>query len=187
MIDRPLPEFCYSRRPLREIGGVVIHYFSAINVAPDRWDDPDTCFDLFLDLNTPGPERGLVMRRSNAPRYYASAHYLIDRDGQDYQLVPLDRQAYHAGRSEWADRDNLNAWTVGIEFIATHDSGFTLEQYRTGQRICAQLMSAHGFPLDNITGHEHVAPGRKKDPGPLFEWDRFKEPLRNVGRYHHGV
>lgn len=182
MENRPLPEFCYSRRPLYGVGGVVIHYFSAVNVAPERWDDPDACYDLFLDLNSPGPERGLVMRPTSGTRYYASAHYMIDRFGHPFQLVPLGRQAYHAGRSEWTGRGNLNAWTVGVEFIATHSSGYTTAQYRAGQTLVAQLMSRYGFPLGNVVGHDEVATpaGRKVDPGPLFDWRRFKEPLRHI-------
>lgn len=183
MENRPLPEFCYSPHPLT-CNGVVIHYFSAINVAPDQWDDPDVCYDLFIDLNSPGPERGLVMPRGDGPRYYASAHVMIDRFGHPFQLVPFDRQAYHAGRSRWRGRHNLNAWTVGIEFIATRDSGYTAAQYRTGQTIAAQLMTRYGFPLDNVTGHDQVAIpiGRKRDPGPLFDWSQFREPLRSIHR-----
>lgn len=179
-IDTMLPEFCYSTKKLTEVSGVVIHYFSVINVYPERWDDVDTCIDLFIDLNSPGPERGLVMAPDNTPRFYASAHYLIARDGEVINLVPEDHQAYHAGASEWRGRSNLNSWTLGIEFIATHDSGYTDEQYLAGQQLTAQLISKYGIPLDNVVGHSNVAPLRKKDPGPLFDWIRFKQPLTNV-------
>lgn len=177
-----LPDFCYSGKPLTDVGGVVLHYFSAINVAPDRWDEPEACFDLFIDLNLPGPERHLIMPADNTPRYYASAHWLVDRRGHEHLLVPLDKQAYHAGRSELNGRPNLNAWTYGIEFIATHTSGFTDEQYLTGQRLVAQMMSQHGFGLDAVVGHQDVAvpKGRKRDPGPKFDWHRFKGPLTSV-------
>lgn len=175
-----LPDFCHSQKRLNEVNGVVIHYFSAINADPEKWDDVETCIDLFIDLNSPGPERGLVMSPDNTPRYYASAHYLIDRCGSVYSLVDEKYQAYHAGKSEWKGRSNLNAWTIGIEFIATHDSGYTDEQYLSGQQLCAQLISKYRIPLENIVGHSDVAPNRKKDPGPLFDLERFKQPLTNV-------
>lgn len=175
-----LPDFCYSGRKLKEVNGIVIHYFSAINANPEMWDDVETCLDLFIDLNSPGPERGLVMNPDNTPRFYASAHYLIDRGGQIYSLVDESLEAYHAGKSEWKGRSNLNSWTLGIEFIATHDSGFTDEQYLAGQQLVAQLISKYAIPLDNIVGHSDVAPGRKKDPGPMFDFERFKQPLQYV-------
>lgn len=177
-----LPAFCYSPRALEKPHGIVIHYFSAINVAPERWDDPDTCRDLFIDLNSPGPERGLVMPPSGEGRQYASAHWLIARDGHIEPLVPENHQAYHAGKSHWAGRDNLNAWTFGIELIATHTSGFTDDQYAACSALCAKLMSKYAIPLGNIVGHDQVATpaGRKKDPGPLFDWARLKESLRYI-------
>lgn len=180
IIPRPLPEFCYSNRPLADVSAVVIHYFSAINVAPDRAFDPDTCYDLFIDLNHPGPERGLVMHPSGEPRTYASAHYMIDRDGVICSLVPENRQAYHAGVSTWRGRDGLNGWSLGIELLATATSGYTDEQYAALSHLCADIMTRHGVPLENIVGHSDVAPGRKRDPGLLFDWERLRAALATV-------
>lgn len=181
-----LPEYCYTSarhpqpRRLDNPTGIVEHYFSAINVAPDRWDDVQACYDLFCDLNLPGLERGLIMNRSAQGRSYTSAHFLIARDGGIYELVPLMYQAYHAGASQWAGRDNLNEWTIGVEWIATATSGYTDDQYAASQLLHAQLISRFKIPLSNIAGHDQVAPGRKHDPGKLFDWHRFMGPLQDI-------
>jgi len=150
---RRLPGNCYSRRELVAHGGIVIHYFSAINVAPDLAFDVDACYDLFCDLNQPGPERGLIMPPSGAGRAYASAHYMVARDGEVIELMPPEKQAYHAGKSELAGAENLNAWTVGIELIGTGDSGFTDDQYSSLTHLCADLITKHQIPLECIVGH----------------------------------
>lgn len=180
IIPRPLPEFCYSARPLTDVSAVVIHYFSAAHVVPDRAFDPDTCYDLFIDLNHPGRERGLVMPQSDDQRTYASAHYMIDRAGVIYSLVPESRQAYHAGVSTWRGRDGLNGWSLGIELLATATSGYTDDQYAACAHLCADIITRHGVPLENIVGHSDVAPGRKRDPGLLFDWGRLRAALENV-------
>jgi N-acetyl-anhydromuramyl-L-alanine amidase AmpD len=180
IVPRPLPEFCYSPKPLTEVSAVVIHYFSAINVAPDRAFNPDTCYDLFVDLNHPGAERGLVMPPSDEPRAYASAHYMIDRNGVIYSLVPENRQAYHAGVSTWRGRDMLNGWSLGVELLATATSGYTDEQYAALSHLCADIMTRHNVPPDSIVGHSDVAPGRKRDPGLLFDWGRLRATLAHV-------
>jgi hypothetical protein len=193
IIDRPLPSMCYPGRPLHEVGAIVQHYISAINVNQHRPFDPDVVYDLFVDLNHVGSERGLVMRpEPGGKRYYASAHYLIARDGVVYRLVDEAQVAWHAGKSKWKGRTGLNEWSIGIEWIGAHPddikrygldptlADFTDEQYAAGQQLNAELMSRHGVALDDVTGHEFVAPGRKKDPGPRFDWERLKEPLRYV-------
>jgi N-acetyl-anhydromuramyl-L-alanine amidase AmpD len=95
-------------------------------------------------------------------------------------LVPLHKQAYHAGKSRWKDKDNLNAHSFGIELIATHDSGYTEQQYISLCEVCGQLMTKHNIKLEDIVGHSDVAPDRKKDPGPMFDWNKVREVLRNV-------
>lgn len=161
VIKKWLPLDCYSGMALENPQGIVIHYFSCIYANPDKWDDPQACYDLFKELKL-------------------SAHYLIDRNGVIYNLVPENHQAWHAGRSIWSGRSHLNTWTYGIEFIATKDSGFTSDQYAAGQLLVAKLMSKYKIPLENIVGHDDVAPGRKVDPGKHFDWHRFKAPIIDV-------
>jgi N-acetyl-anhydromuramyl-L-alanine amidase AmpD len=175
-----LPDYCYSIKQLNNPSMIVIHYFSAIYVNPLHAFDPETCIDLFIDLNNRGSSRGRVIPPSGEPRQYASAHYLIDRQGVSIPLVPLDKQAYHAGVSKWKDKENLNAHSFGIELIATHDSGYTDEQYITCAEVCGQLMTKYGILLEDVVGHSDVAPDRKKDPGPLFEWERLRAMLKNI-------
>jgi N-acetyl-anhydromuramyl-L-alanine amidase AmpD len=161
VIDKLLPPNCYSGNALVRPQGIVIHYFSCRYADPPNWDDPQACYDLFKALKL-------------------SAHFLVARDGTVYRLVPENHQAWHAGESAWAGRSGLNTWTYGIEFIATRDSGFTDAQYASGQLLVAQLMSKYHIPLFSVVGHNQVAPGRKIDPGPLFDWDRFKAPLGDI-------
>jgi len=180
-VNKPLPDYCYSSVNLQP-GGVVIHYFSAINVAPNYAFDPDTCYDLLLDLNSAGEHRGLVMEPVPGPRFYASYHEIIDRNGTVYQLTPYDHVAYHAGASTLHGRNNLNRWTYGIALLGTGDSGFTDDQYAAAQLSVAQKMSKDRFTHEWIAGHDQVAipRGRKHDPGTLFDWRRFLEPLKSV-------
>lgn len=160
-IKHHLPQKCYSSRTMNSIDAIIIHYISAINIPNSDPFDTDTIIRIFES-------------------YKVSAHFLIERDGTIIELVPLPHIAYHAGKSEWQGRDWLNGWSVGIEFVATHDSGFTEDQYAAGQLLCAQLMGEYGIEPDMILGHEQVAPGRKIDPGPKFDWHRFKGALMDV-------
>lgn len=194
MINRPLPSFCYPGRRLQEVGAIVAHAISAINVSPRRPFDPDAIYDLFLDLNSPGSERGRIMQPDpGAGRLWASAQYLIGRDGAVYQLLDEQYEAWHAGRSEWRGRSELNKWSIGVEWIGAHPDAvrrrglppelaeFTDEQYRAGQQLYAELMTRYRLGVDDLPGHSDVSPGRKWDPGPKFDRDRFIDPLRYVG------
>lgn len=176
MIPLYLPAFCHSAKPL-VIEGICIHYFSARYADPERMFGVPTCWNLLIELNRPRPERGPLLAREPGGRDYASYHGFFDRDGNDYQLVPWEYQAYHAGVSEWRGRPHCNRWMVGFAALATHDSGYTDAQYDALIAACRKLRAKHPISLDNITGHEHVAPGRKSDPGPLFDWERLKTAL----------
>lgn len=176
IVERLLPEFCYSHRAL-SIEGITIHYLSAIYVAPDRPFCVDTNWNLLVELNRPGNQRGPLIERDDQARAYASYQRLYDRDGNRYQLVPDDRQAYHAGVSFWNGRSHCNAWMAGWALLATHTSGFTDAQMEAVIEDARALRTQYQFGVGNITGHEHVAPGRKQDPGPLFDWDRLRAGL----------
>lgn len=192
IIARPLPPVCYPGRLLPEVGGIVNHSISAIYHNQIRPFDEDVVYNLLIDLNHSGMERGLVVPNSQEDRSYASAHYFIARDGTIYQWVDEKLEAWHAGRSSWHGREQLNKWTVGIEWAGAHPrlikrygldpklALFTDEQYAAGQWLNADIMSRHHVPLDCVVGHDQVAPGRKTDPGPYFDWRRLKEPLQNI-------
>ena len=108
-----------------------------------------------------------------------SAHFLIDRRGRITQFVETDRAAYHAGRSRWKERRECNNFSVGIELVGDDDHPFTAAQYRKLTLLCRDLMQAHrSVTVSRIVGHNDIAPERKTDPGPLFDWNRFRTLLK---------
>ncbi len=104
-----------------------------------------------------------------------SAHFVIRRDGRVQQFVSVLDRAWHAGRSSWCGRDNCNDYAIGIELEGLEDHPFEPAQYDALVDLLAQL-DAH-WPLTGVVGHEHVAPGRKRDPGRAFEWDAVQARL----------
>jgi len=173
-IESYLPNNCYSSSKMLNIDGIVIHYFSGKYQFADDPFNPKKCLDLFKDLNLPASERQVYKMEDVQKRMYASAHFMIARDGTIYDLVPLPHKAWHAGRSEWNGKPRCNNWMVGIEMIASYSSGYTDEQYLALDSLSEELIARYNISWDNITGHENVAPGRKKDPGPKFDWNRYR-------------
>ena len=105
-----------------------------------------------------------------------SAHFLVRRNGQVLQFVSCDQRAWHAGVSTWRGRDNCNDWSIGIEIEGLEGRTFASLQYRVLTRLLRAVVARH--PIAEIVGHEHVAPGRKHDPGPGFDWMRLRRLLR---------
>ena len=104
-----------------------------------------------------------------------SAHFLIERDGVVTQFVDTAKAAWHAGESSWRGRRGVNLFSIGIELEGDEVSPYTEEQYRALRLLLNDLELAHPkLKGDYLTGHEEIAPGRKRDPGPLFEWGRFR-------------
>ena len=114
-----------------------------------------------------------------------SAHALIRRDGEIVQFVPFDRRAWHAGQSTFEGRERCNDFSVGIELEGTDDGGYEPVQYRQLARLVRALGQTYptldGAPL---VGHSDIAPGRKTDPGPGFDWGRLHATLadESLGR-----
>ena len=108
-----------------------------------------------------------------------SAHFFVRRDGAVIQFVAVDERAWHAGASHWRGRDNCNDWSVGIELEGLEGGPFEPAQYR----VLASLLRAlrRRCPLTEVVGHEHVAPGRKCDPGPGFDWPALQRRLAASG------
>ncbi len=104
-----------------------------------------------------------------------SAHFLIRRDGELVQFVDIGARAWHAGTSCWRGRDNCNDHSIGIELEGLEGERFENAQYDTLARLCASL--AAQYPITHVAGHEHIAPGRKQDPGAGFEWSRLQQSL----------
>ena len=108
-----------------------------------------------------------------------SAHLLVDRNGGVTQFMPLEARAWHAGQSRFEGRDNCNDFSIGIELEGTDDRAYTDDQYRSLAAVTWQLMARWpAITLDRIVGHSDIAPGRKTDPGPAFQWDRYRELIQ---------
>jgi AmpD protein len=105
-----------------------------------------------------------------------SAHFVIRRDGELIQFVSADHRAWHAGASSWRGRENCNDWSIGIELEGLEGQRFEPAQYRQLARLLRAL--AARYPVDEVVGHEHVAPGRKADPGAGFDWPGLRRVLR---------
>jgi N-acetyl-anhydromuramoyl-L-alanine amidase len=105
-----------------------------------------------------------------------SAHFLIRRDGEVVQFVPCGRRAWHAGESAWRGRSRCNDFSVGIELEGTDAEPYADAQYAALARLCKALLRR--YPIAEFVGHSDVAPGRKTDPGPAFEWARLARALR---------
>lgn len=101
-----------------------------------------------------------------------SAHFFIHRDGRLIQFVPCDLQAWHAGVSSWEGRERCNGFSIGIELEGCDDREFAPEQYRVLNDLIGALRLR--YPIRAIVGHSDIAPGRKTDPGPCFDWCRVR-------------
>jgi AmpD protein len=111
-------------------------------------------------------------------RLRVSAHLLIRRRGALIQFVPFHQRAWHAGKSNYRGRDQCNDFSIGIELEGTDDIDYESVQYKKLVEVIQALVAAYpSLSRDRITGHEHIAPGRKTDPGPAFDWRRFRQLL----------
>lgn len=156
------------RPPGAEIGLAVIH---SISLPPGVYggDAIERLFTNTLDWDAHpyySQIRGLTV----------SSHFVIRRDGELLQFVATLERAWHAGRSSWRGRDNCNDYSVGIELEGLEGEWFDAAQYARLAELLRALASEHPSLVD-VAGHEHVAPGRKLDPGPGFDWARLRALL----------
>ena len=109
-----------------------------------------------------------------------SAHLLITRDGAITQYVPFRCKAWHAGKSVFSGRENCNDFSIGIELEGSDHEAFTAVQYEQLVRVTRWLQERYPLiTLERIVGHSDIAPGRKTDPGPCFDWTHYRECVRN--------
>jgi AmpD protein len=104
-----------------------------------------------------------------------SAHFLVRRDGERLQFVSCAARAWHAGASQWQGRAHCNDYSIGIELEGLEGEPFEVAQYEALGELIEAL--ARRYPLRHVAGHEHVAPGRKFDPGAGFDWARLRGRL----------
>ena len=107
-----------------------------------------------------------------------SAHLLIERNGGLVQFVDFSDRAWHAGESSFEGRENCNDFSIGIELEGTDDEPYTGLQYFQLARVLPALLAAYpALSAERIVGHSDIAPGRKTDPGPAFDWRRLSDSL----------
>ena len=108
-----------------------------------------------------------------------SSHLLIRRTGEIVQYVPFHCRAWHAGVSQYQGREICNDFSVGIEMEGTDDQPFTENQYEQLEKVIVELLNRYpSLSEEHITGHEHIAPGRKTDPGSCFDWQRLSDKFK---------
>ena len=139
----------------------------AISLPPGEFGGP-WIDDLFM--GTLDPDAHPYFKEIEGLR--VSAHYVIRRDGELIQYVPTDKRAWHAGASSWSGCERCNDFSIGIELEGADDVPFAEPQYETLARIVRDLQARYGR-LD-LAGHSDIAPGRKTDPGPFFDWERLR-------------
>jgi AmpD protein len=168
---RYLPSPNQDRRPdPADLSLLVIH---AISLPPDRFGGP-WIDDLFLNRLDPAADpyfAGIANLR-------VSAHLCIFRDGAVTQYVPFDRRAWHAGESSYEGRVRCNDFSIGIELEGCDTQDFNEAQYVALTAATRVLLA--GYPrlgARRIAGHSDIAPGRKTDPGPHFDWERYRAAL----------
>ena len=153
---------CDERPADEAVELVVIH---AISLPPDEFGGPGI---VHLFTNCRDPAAHPYFREIQGLR--VSAHFLVRRDGELIQFVACSRRAWHAGASSWRGRDNCNNFSIGIELEGCDQLPFEDAQYLTLNRLLAELRRR--YPITAVVGHSDIAPGRKTDPGPCFDWHR---------------
>jgi AmpD protein len=176
---RQVPSSNQDMRPEGEISAVVLH---SISLPPGEFggEHIERLFTNSLDVTAHPFFSGIAHLR-------VSAHLLIRRDGECVQFVPFERRAWHAGRSCWIDRGRarraLNDFTVGIELEGDEIHAYRDAQYRVLAAVFQALMASYPeIDAARITSHARVAPLRKNDPGPAFDWAYFRQCLNALGK-----
>jgi len=138
-----------------------------ISLPPGQFGGPGV-IDLFLNRLDPSLHpyyeglRGLEV----------SSHFLVRRDGELIQFVPCELRAWHAGESRWRSRQRCNDFSIGVELEGSDEIAYTDAQYAELSRLTHELRCR--YPIEDVAGHCHIAPGRKTDPGPSFDWARYR-------------
>jgi AmpD protein len=159
----------YDARPESEISLIVIHN---ISLPPNQYGG-NGIIELFTNCLNPSehPYYAEIYTRK------VSSHFLIRRDGKLIQFVSCLERAWHAGVSSWSDRERCNDFSVGIELEGSDFEAFEPAQYHALKELIASLTST--YPIQAIVGHSDIAPIRKTDPGPYFDWSQVNKINKN--------
>lgn len=114
-----------------------------------------------------------ALERLCDPVHEVSAHYVIGEGGELWQLVAEERRAWHAGAGSWQGKDDINSRSIGIELVNDGASDFAAPQMTCLEQLLADIFTRWPIGPDGVIGHEDMAPGRKFDPGPRFDWARL--------------
>ena len=161
---------CDARPPNTSIDLLVLH---GISLPPGQFGGPwiDALFTEGLNPDVHPYFQGIMGLR-------VSAHLLIRRDGALFQYVPFHQRAWHAGESCFAGRSRCNDFSIGIELEGTDDLPYGDAQYQQLAMVIPALRAAYPtLTPDRLVGHADIAPGRKTDPGPAFDWPRLRRLL----------
>ena len=165
----PSPNF--NQRPLGEVSLLVIHN---ISLPPGQFGTGKV--QAFFQNRLDADEHPYF---ASIASLQVSAHFFIERDGSVTQFVSCNERAWHAGVSRFAERENCNDFSLGIELEGTDDLPFTAAQYAALIKLTRQLQTAYpAITLQRICGHSDIAPGRKTDPGSAFDWQRVRLALQ---------
>jgi AmpD protein len=159
---------CDDRPQDTPISLVVVH---GISLPPGQFggDGVERLFTNRLDPAAHPYFEGIAQLR-------VSSHFLVRRDGSLVQFVSCASRAWHAGESTWRGVPRCNDYSIGIEVEGTDAKPYEDAQYAELARLCRAL--ARRYPIADIVGHCDIAPGRKSDPGPAFDWARLERLLR---------
>jgi len=157
-------ENCDARPEGAAVELIVIHN---ISLPPGEFSGPGI-IELFTNRLDPAAHPYFATIRD----LRVSAHFVIGRDGALTQFVSCARRAWHAGVSSWRGRSQCNDFSIGVELEGTDELAYEAVQYRVLARLARALRRR--YPIADIAGHQDIAPGRKTDPGPAFDWAHFR-------------
>ena len=162
---RQVPTRNFNRRPAGEISLIVMH---GISLPPRKFGGPyvDQLFTSSLKAEDDPYFEGIYQLE-------LSTHLFINRQGVITQYVSFLDRAWHAGRSSYRDQPECNDYGIGIELEGTDDIPYTDEQYQALDKVVTLLRATYPDIGDRVASHSEIAPGRKTDPGPVFDYTRI--------------
>ena len=171
---RRLPSPNFGPRPAGAVVDLIVIH--AISLPPGQYggDEVQRLFTNTLDWNAHPYFKSVE-------GVEVSAHFYVRRNGELWQFVSADDRAWHAGVSSYRGRSNCNDDSIGIELEGTEGGPFEAAQYETLASLCAAIPQR--YTISHVAGHEHIAPGRKNDPGHGFEWTHLRQTLGWPSQY----